>query len=41
MIWLKLLDSHVMPPSQHKSSTEKFPLPQGGAKWILRLFMST
>jgi hypothetical protein len=24
MIWLKLLDIHVMPPSQHKFSTEKF-----------------
>ena len=24
MIWLKLLDIHVMPPSQHKCSTEKF-----------------
>jgi hypothetical protein len=25
MIWFKPLDIHVMPPSQHKCSTEKFP----------------
>jgi hypothetical protein len=25
MIWLKLLDIHVMPPPQHKCSTEQFP----------------
>jgi hypothetical protein len=28
MIWLKLLDIHVIPPSQHKCSTEQFPFYQ-------------
>ena len=26
MIWQKRLAIHVMPPSQHKCSTEQFPL---------------